>query len=163
MPAISFHSFEEGTTTNDADARDLDALVEGVAFARTIAKNMSSSLGSSETLPGTEVADGDELRAYARARAWGHHASCSCPMGGDDDRMAVLDSRFRVRGTRNLRVVDASAFPKIPGFFIVAAIYMLSEKASDVLLDEASCKVIVDPTNQCNLVSPNAAGVSGGA
>ena len=48
--------------------------------------------------------------------------------------MAVLDSEFRVRGTTNLRVVDASVFPKIPGFFIVTPIYMISEKATDVLL-----------------------------
>jgi choline dehydrogenase len=51
--------------------------------------------------------------------------------------MAVLDSRFRVRGTTGLRVVDASVFPRIPGFFIVAGIYMLSEKASDVIIEDA--------------------------
>lgn len=50
--------------------------------------------------------------------------------------MAVLDSRFRVRGTNNLRVVDASVFPQIPGFFIVVPIYMISEKATDVMLED---------------------------
>ena len=49
---------------------------------------------------------------------------------------AVLDSRFRVRGTEGLRVVDASVFPKIPGYFIVSAIYMVSEKASDVIMQD---------------------------
>ena len=47
--------------------------------------------------------------------------------------MSVLDSRFRVRQTEGLRVVDASVFPRIPGFFIVSAIYMISEKASAVI------------------------------
>jgi choline dehydrogenase len=51
--------------------------------------------------------------------------------------MAVLDSRFRVRGTQGLRVVDASVFPKIPGYFIVSAVYMISEKATDVILADA--------------------------
>jgi choline dehydrogenase-like flavoprotein len=32
-----------------------------------------------------------------------------------------------------LRVVDASAFPRIPGFFIVSAVYMIAEKAADVI------------------------------
>jgi choline dehydrogenase len=47
--------------------------------------------------------------------------------------MAVLDSRFRVRGMQGLRVVDASVFPKIPGYFIATPIYMVSEKAFDVI------------------------------
>jgi choline dehydrogenase-like flavoprotein len=62
-----------------------------------------------------------------RDTAWGHHASCSCAIG------AVLDSDFSVRGVRNLRVVDASVFPRIPGFFIASAIYMIAEKAADVI------------------------------
>jgi choline dehydrogenase len=52
--------------------------------------------------------------------------------------MAVLDSRFRVRGTSGLRVVDASVFPKIPGFFIASAIFMIAEKASDVIIEDAA-------------------------
>jgi choline dehydrogenase len=31
-------------------------------------------------------------------------------------------------------VVDASVFPRIPGFFIATSIYMAGEKASDVIL-----------------------------
>jgi choline dehydrogenase-like flavoprotein len=46
----------------------------------------------------------------------------------------VLTSDFRVHGTRGLRVVDASVFPRIPGFFPVGAIYMIGEKAADVIL-----------------------------
>jgi choline dehydrogenase len=34
-------------------------------------------------------------------------------------------------------VVDASVFPKIPGYFIVTPIYMVSEKASDVIMEDA--------------------------
>ncbi len=51
--------------------------------------------------------------------------------------MAVLDSKFRVRGTKNVRVVDASVFPFIPGFFIVTPIYMIAEKASEDILADA--------------------------
>jgi choline dehydrogenase len=42
-----------------------------------------------------------------------------------------------VHGTLGLRVVDASVFPRIPGFFIVSAIYMIAEKASAVILEDA--------------------------
>ena len=57
--------------------------------------------------------------------------------GPASDPTAVIDSRFRVHGTRDLRVVDASVFPRIPGFFIASAVYMVSEKASDVIIEDA--------------------------
>jgi choline dehydrogenase len=44
------------------------------------------------------------------------HASSTCTMGRAGDRDAVVDSRAKVFGVQNLRVVDASAFPfMIPG------------------------------------------------
>ena len=46
----------------------------------------------------------------------------------------MLTSDFRVHGTEGLRVVDASVFPRIPGFFIASAVYMIGEKAADVIL-----------------------------
>ena len=49
--------------------------------------------------------------------------------------MAVLDSNFKVRGVDGLRVVDASVFPKIPGYYIAVPIYMISEKAADVIIN----------------------------
>jgi len=39
-----------------------------------------------------------------------------------------------VHRTKGLRVVDASVFPRIPGFFIVASVYVLAEKATDAIL-----------------------------
>ena len=41
-----------------------------------------------------------------------------------------------IHGTTGLRVVDASVFPRIPGYFIVSAVYMIAEKASDVILED---------------------------
>jgi len=78
------------------------------------------------------------MKDFIRNEAWGHHASCTCPIGADGDPNAVLDSKFRVRGTTGLRVVDASVFPKIPGFYIAVPIYMISEKAADSILADAT-------------------------
>src|SRR5262245_55453798 len=69
-------------------------------------------------------------------------------MGADSDPDAVLDSRFRVRGVARLRVVDASIFPSIPGYFIVTNIYMASEKAADVLLEDAKLHDIQKPESE---------------
>jgi choline dehydrogenase len=89
-------------------------------------------------VPGWQADTREELRAFVRDEAWGHHASCTCPIGPASDPRAVVDSDFRVHGTRGLRVVDASVFPRIPGFFIVTAIYMAAEKASAAILTVAA-------------------------
>ena len=34
-------------------------------------------------------------------------------------------------------MVDSSAFPRVPGTFPVLSIYMISEKATDVILEDA--------------------------
>jgi choline dehydrogenase-like flavoprotein len=89
-----------------------------------------------EVMPGRKLETKEELREFVRDHAWGHHASCSCPIG-PPEQMGVLDSSFRVHGTKGLRVVDASVFPRIPGFFIVSAVYMIGEKAADVILKDS--------------------------
>jgi len=58
-------------------------------------------------------------------------------MGRATDPNAVVDGTFSVIGVQNLRVVDASVFPRIPGFFIVTPIYMIAEKASEIILAKA--------------------------
>jgi choline dehydrogenase len=89
-----------------------------------------------EDVPGDAVVDDKDLEAFVRSNAWGHHACGTCAIG-PLDAGGVLSSDFRVHGTHNLRVVDASVFPRIPGFFIVSAVYMIGEKAADVILAEA--------------------------
>jgi choline dehydrogenase len=50
-----------------------------------------------------------------------------------DPGAAVRDSEFRVKGTRALRVVDASVFPELPRFLPVVAVMRVGEKAADVI------------------------------
>jgi len=54
-----------------------------------------------------------------------------------EDQGGVVDGNFRVYGIGNLRVVDASIFPRIPGYFIVTSVYVIAEKAADVILSVA--------------------------
>jgi choline dehydrogenase-like flavoprotein len=132
-PHINFRYFDEG---NDASGEDLESVVQGVKFIRSLTQPLKDKgLIAAEELPGDSVQTDEEIRDFIRNQAWGHHASCTCPIGADDDPMAVLDSQFRVRGVTGLRVVDASVFPRIPGFFIVTAIYTAAEKAADVILN----------------------------
>ena len=114
---------------------DLDCVVSGIEFVRKMAARMTDTLD--EEIPGPFVQTRAELAQFVKDNAWGHHACGTCKIGADADEFAVLDSRLQVRGTQGLRVVDASVFPKIPGFFIMSAIYMIAEKASDVIIEDA--------------------------
>jgi len=141
-PQINFKYFEEGNDANKGQ-EDLDAMVEAVAFIRKIMNRLDPG-DAEEIWPGPQVTDAG-LREWIMNEAWGHHASCSCKIGAKDDRMTVLDKDFRVHGTTNLRVVDASIFPYIPGFFIVTPTYMIAEKASEVILENADQRAPPNP------------------
>ena len=141
-PVINFNYFDTGTTHGGADELDLQSLIYAIRKSRTAldAWHQFPVLGGSnftEEKPGAHVQTDEEIGQFIKDEAWGHHAACSCPIGADDNPMAVLDSKFRVRGVDNLRVVDASIFPDIPGVFIQSAIFMASEKAADDLITEA--------------------------
>ncbi|WP_312733582.1 GMC oxidoreductase [Brevundimonas sp.] len=129
-PAINFAYFGE---RSDAEGCDLQGVADGVAIARRVAARLNGIVAE-EVLPGTEITKPEQVKQWIRDNAWGHHASCTCPIGAQDDEMAVLDGDFRVRGVEGLRVVDASVFPRIPGLFIASAVYMVSERASDVII-----------------------------
>jgi choline dehydrogenase len=131
-PVVNFRYFHEG---DPGWNEDLESMVEGVLFARRMNKHIHE-LAVAEEIPGPQVETREQIREFVQKEAWGHHASCTCPIGSPSDPMAVLDSHFRVRGVQCLRVVDASIFPHIPGFFIVTAIYMASEKAAEIILKD---------------------------
>jgi choline dehydrogenase len=126
-PLVNFHYFEDGDG-------DLKALIEAVRFVRRLTTPLrDSGVIAEECAPGSDVDTDDALANYIRDTAWGHHASCSCPIGALADG-GVLASDLSVHGTRRLRVVDASVFPRIPGFFVASAVYMVGEKAAEMLL-----------------------------
>ena len=133
-PRIDFRYFDEGS---DKAGTDLEAVVDGIKFVRGVTSDLrKEGLIAEEHLPGDRAQSDEQLRDFVRHNAWGHHASCSCPIG-PREKGGVLDSNFRVHGTQGLRVVDASVFPRIPGFFIVSAVYMIGEKAAEVILADA--------------------------
>jgi choline dehydrogenase-like flavoprotein len=153
QPEICFHSFREtahglgGTDQARVLAEagdDLAALADGVAFVRELNGKIRFQ---EEIQPGPAIRNASpELTRWIEKEAWGHHACGTARMGSDPwqpdpallrDTGAVLDSRFRVHGVARLRVVDASVFPEIPGYFIVTPIFMVGEKGADVLLADS--------------------------
>ncbi|EEB90979.1 hypothetical protein MPER_10740, partial [Moniliophthora perniciosa FA553] len=71
-----------------------------------------------------------DLAAYARANAQIYsHPSCTASMGPG----GVVDSRLKVKGVEGLRVVDASVFPLIPECNTMAPVFIVAERAADLI------------------------------
>jgi choline dehydrogenase len=136
VPVIAFNTFEDSLSAS----QDLQASYEGIEYARNVMDKLIPLDGTFvEETPGrSSVSTEDEVKEYVKTQSFGHHACCTAAIGGDGDAGAVLDSAFRVRGTASLRVVDASAFPIEPGFFIALPTYLLAEKASEAILQDAA-------------------------
>ncbi|KAF2968940.1 hypothetical protein GQX73_g4628 [Xylaria multiplex] len=133
-PLITFHTLDEGLSKEDSD-KDTYAMVEGIRMAQKFFEEVPDIDGKPTVFwPPAEYDTDEKLAEWVKEEAWGHHASCSNKIGADNDPLAVLDGNFKVRGTKGLRVVDASVFPKIPGTFVVVPIMMISEKASAAIL-----------------------------
>ncbi|KAF1842005.1 GMC oxidoreductase [Cucurbitaria berberidis CBS 394.84] len=135
VPDITYNYFDTGSGDSSAD---ITALSEAVALARDSFKRQVVPI--KEVLPGADVTSPEAVADYVKDTAWGHHASSTCPIGADNDPLAVLDSKFQVRGTTGLRVVDASVFPRIPGTFTAVSTYMIAEKAADVILSQLAAQ-----------------------
>ncbi|MFE2043175.1 GMC family oxidoreductase [Streptomyces sp. NPDC059477] len=100
-----------------AEARDERRMVEAVRRTRELARHTPfAELVHSELAPGDAVQDDTQLTAAVKEQLAAYlHPTSTVPMGGDDDRWAVVDSLGAVRGVTGLRVVDASIFPDVPG------------------------------------------------
>jgi choline dehydrogenase len=84
-----------------------------------------------EWKPGVQYQTDEELARLAGDIATTiFHPVGTTKMGADNDPMAVLDSRLRVRGIQGLRVVDAGAMPTITSGNTNSPTLMMAEKAA---------------------------------
>ncbi|KAI7277340.1 GMC oxidoreductase [Hortaea werneckii] len=119
------------------DPRDKEIAVAMFKRSREIWANMQNVTIGEEYLPGPNVTTDEQIMEYIQESVIQiYHAAATCKMGRSGDSMAVVDSKARVYGVNNLRVVDAAAFPFLTPGHPQSGVYMLAEKiAEDIRLE----------------------------
>jgi choline dehydrogenase-like flavoprotein len=117
------------------EPRDRDVLVDGVERALALAHSAPLDRFRGEMLTGkADLASREAIEAWIRRTAVTvHHPAGTCRMGATHDDAAVVDPELRVRGIEALRVADASVIPDMPSAHINACVFMIAERASDLL------------------------------
>ncbi len=121
-----------------ASESDLKELLSGAILARKVVNTRPlKDLVEAEHVPGEMCATEKQWIAFLREHGSGMivgHPCGSCRMGSDD--LTAVDERLRVRGVRQLRVVDASIMPAITSGNTNAPTFMIGEKASDLIMED---------------------------
>ena len=117
-----------------SDEVDLQTLVRGLKMARTIfAHDSFSRYRGREVLPGAAVSSDEQwLEHVRRTLTTVHHPGSTCRMGPAGDN--VVDHELKVHGLKQLRVADASIYPRLVGANTNASVVAIAEKASDMIL-----------------------------
>jgi choline dehydrogenase len=117
-----------------ATEKDKRVQIEGLKLMRRVVGAPAlQPFITKEHEPGDAVVSDDELLAFIRERASTIYHPCgTCRMGSD--AQSVVDPELKLRGVDGLRVVDASVMPMVPSGNTNAAVIMIAEKASDLIL-----------------------------
>ena len=119
---------------------DRDVMVAGMKMIRRVmGQPAMARYIDEELMPGAKVQTDADFLEFARQKGTTvFHPTSTCRMGSDVN--AVVDERLRVRGFQGLRVADASIMPTVVSGNTNAACVMIGEKASDMILADATAK-----------------------
>jgi choline dehydrogenase len=122
-----------------SEQEDRDVAVASLKLARRIAAQAPlARYHPQEYRPGAEVqTDAELLAAAADLATTIFHPVGTAAMGPASDPNAVLDARLRVRGIDGLRVIDASAMPRITSGNTNSPTLMIAEKGAAMILEDA--------------------------
>ena len=119
-----------------SDARDLQILVDGIRYVRTIVNAAPMCRLVEETLgPDPNLQSDADLGAYCKSAATTNfHPVGGCRMSLDSDPFAVLTPQLAVRGVRGLWVLDASMTPSIISANTNAAVMAVADRAVELMM-----------------------------
>ncbi|CAE6442921.1 unnamed protein product [Rhizoctonia solani] len=112
---------------------DIWYLSRAVAYTRNItAAEPLASYIESEVTPGSNITSPDELESWLKTnfRTMSHFVGTAAAI--PKAKGGVVDPQnFKVYGTQNVRVVDASTIPLLPGIHTMSLVYAIAEYASE--------------------------------
>lgn len=121
------------------EKEDMDQLVTGVKKALEIYQQKAFEPYLEKVNAPIDASSDEAIKIHIRkCIETVYHPIGTCKMGNDS--MAVVDNELRVHGVANLRVVDASIMPKIVTGNTNAPVYMIAEKAADMILGKTLVK-----------------------
>ncbi|KAI0011249.1 GMC oxidoreductase [Xylariaceae sp. FL0662B] len=133
-PALDFQYF------TDPEGYDAATLVFGMRAARKVAEKAPfKDWIKREVAPGPKVQSDEDLSYYARKAAHTvYHPSGTTKMGDvTKDETAVVDEKLKVKGFKNLRIVDAGVFPTIPTINPMLTVLGVAERAAELIVQDA--------------------------
>ncbi|WP_297849840.1 GMC family oxidoreductase [uncultured Corynebacterium sp.] len=123
----------------DEEGYDMRIAVEGIKLARKIADQPAlKDIVARELSPGADVQSDEDIADYiSKTHNTVYHPVGTVRMGSEDDEMSPLDPELRVKGTKNLRVADASVMPQIVAVNPNITCYVIGERAAQLIAGEA--------------------------
>ena len=114
------------------EKEDLDQLVKGGKLVFKIMEEQAlKNYTKVNGLPYNRSSEDLLIEHIKKTLETVYHPVGTCKMGNDE--MAVVDHTLKVHGVKNLRVVDASIMPKIVSGNTNAPVFMIAEKAADMI------------------------------
>ncbi|KAI0408999.1 GMC oxidoreductase [Xylaria palmicola] len=134
-PALDFRYF------TDPEGYDAATLVYGMRAARKVAEQAPfKDWIKGEIAPGPKVQSDEDLSHYARKVAHTVYHPCGTTRMGDTttDELAVVNEKLKVRGLKNLRIIDAGIFPTIPTINPMVTVLGCAERGAELIIEEAA-------------------------
>ena len=92
-----------------------------------------------ETWPGPNCKTLEQIMEYLENwQLYGYHMGGTAKMGNQNDPMAVVNSRLKVRGIEGLRIADLSVYPPhlLHAYNTSRGAYLIGEIASDIIKND---------------------------